>query len=200
MTELILSANDFKALSSDTRVQIIKLLAGRNYNLTELSGKLKLSAPSIKQHVDVLLDNGLIVQLDEKHKWKYYSLSRKGRKLVEPYNTQVLIVLSTVLVGILGIAFIASALFGFQSMNALSGASVSDTGLKDFGVPKAATSGEAVSKAPETASQNTQQPEVQKEASNNQASGNYYLSLLVLGVLLLFFSALIYNGKISWFR
>ena len=119
MAELILSGNDFKTLSSGTRLQIIKLLSGRNYNLTELSAKLKLSAPSVKQHIDVLLASDLIVMVDSTHKWKYYSLSRKGRKIVEPYSTQVLIVLSTSLVGILGIALIASAFFGFQGQRTI---------------------------------------------------------------------------------
>jgi DNA-binding transcriptional ArsR family regulator len=114
MPDLILSANDFKTLSSETRVRILKLLASRNYNLTELSVKLSLSAPSIKQHIDLLVESRLIEQVDSSHKWKYYTLSRKGRKLVDQQkaNSQVLIVLATVFIGLVGVAAIASMLLG----------------------------------------------------------------------------------------
>ena len=128
MPDLILSASDFKTLSSETRVQILKLLAGRNYNLTELSVKLSLSAPSIKQHIDLLVESRLIEHVDSGHKWKYYSLSRKGRKLVDQQkaNSQVLIVLATVFIGLVGVAAIASVLLGsnpysMQASNGLDG-------------------------------------------------------------------------------
>lgn len=192
MAELILSGTDFKTLSSDTRLQIIKLLSSRNYNLTELSAKLKLSAPSIKQHLDVLLASDLILIVDSSHKWKYYSLSRKGRKLVEPYSTQVLIVLSTSLVGILGIALIASAFLGIQSFSAVSDGTVSESAKIFSNVPSVAEAGR------ETVSASVEQQLIPPAIP--QAISGYQLLLLALGVLFLVFAFLIYKRKIRLFR
>ena len=192
MAELILSVNDFKTLSSDTRLQIIKLLSSRNHNLTELSAKLKLSAPSIKQHIEVLLASDLIVLVDSSHKWKYYSLSRKGKKLVEPYSTQVLIVLSSSLIGILGIALIASAFLGLQSFGAFSNVAVSDSAKISANAPSAVEVGK------ETVSELVEQQLI--PALLPQSALGYSLLFLVIGVLFLAFAFLVYKRKIRLFR
>ena len=203
MSDLILSAKDFKTLSSETRVQIIKLLASRNYNLTELSGKLKLAMPSIKQHIDVLLDGGLIEQVDSTHKWKYYNLSKKGRKLVEPYSSQVLIVLSSSLIGILGIALIASAVLGLgSSMLLTSGASapnVSSIGANApviaDGIQKAMVSNSSVS------SETTAGTAVKNGARAALPAFDYYpLAAVIIGALLLAFAVLVVKRKTVLFR
>lgn len=106
MPELILSSSDFKALSSDTRVQIIKLLVERNYNISELSSKLSMSAPTIKQHLDVLQNCDLIsLASDSSRKWKYYSLSRKGLKLVSKEDKNILVVLASSVIGVFALLF-----------------------------------------------------------------------------------------------
>lgn len=195
MAELILSAVDFKTLSSGTRLQIIKLLSTRNHNLTELSARLKLSAPSIKQHIDVLLASDLIVQIESAHKWKYYTLSRKGKRLVEPYSSQVLIVLSTSLVGILGIALIASSIFGFQTLTSSAGSAPAlRDSVKAFGPPVAS---EASKIASTTVSNQAAQPLVQ---TVTQQSSLNPLLFLMIGAILLVFAFLIYKRKIRLFR
>lgn len=95
MAEVTLSSNEFKALSSATRVQIIKLLNGRNHTLTELAKKTDMALSSMKQHLDILLGSGLIEQIDSGRKWKYYSLTRKGRNVLggKEADTTILIVL-----------------------------------------------------------------------------------------------------------
>lgn len=50
----------FKALSSDTRLQIIKALIGRELHLSGLARELGLSVPVISRHVKLLEDVGLI--------------------------------------------------------------------------------------------------------------------------------------------
>ncbi|MEW6294812.1 MAG: winged helix-turn-helix domain-containing protein [Candidatus Diapherotrites archaeon] len=100
MVEITLSSNEFKALSSDTRVHIIKLLKQRNHTLTEISSKLNLASPTIKQHLDILVQSNLVQLNDEGRKWKYYALTRKGKNILEPsMQTNVLI--------LVGISFIA---------------------------------------------------------------------------------------------
>ena len=109
MGEITLTSTEFRALSSDTRVQIIKLLKERNYTLTELSKKLNLSPPTIKQHLDTLVKSEIIELKDEGRKWKYYELTRKGKNIVEPSHTNVLIVIGANIVAIIVVLYF----FGF---------------------------------------------------------------------------------------
>ncbi|MDD5147950.1 MAG: winged helix-turn-helix domain-containing protein, partial [Candidatus ainarchaeum sp.] len=102
MDSITLSGNEFRALASETRVELIKLLQQRNHTLSELSQKTSLAAPTVKQHLSVLETAGLVELFDEGRKWKYYSLTRKGKKILskeEPKN--ILIVLAA---GIIGVA------------------------------------------------------------------------------------------------
>ena len=113
MAEVTLSSNEFKALSSATRVQIIKLLNGRNHTLTELAKKMEMALPSMKQHLDILLGSGLVEQIDSGRKWKYYSLTRKGKNILagNEADTTILIVL-----GISSIALISVILLFIGSI------------------------------------------------------------------------------------
>lgn len=106
MDELTIGKEEFKALSSETRIEIIKLLNSRNYTLSELSTKLKMSSPTIKQHLETLVHSNLIQQKDEGRKWKYYSLTRKGKKLIEPESHNVMILLGATIVGCLFLVYI----------------------------------------------------------------------------------------------
>jgi len=99
--EIRLSSSEFKALASDTRANIIKLLKERNHTLTEISKKLKMTAPTIKQHLGILKGADLVQELDEGRKWKYYELTRKGKNIFAaetPVN--ILIVLSISIVAL----------------------------------------------------------------------------------------------------
>ncbi len=107
MDELKIGREEFKALSSDTRINIIKLLHERNHTLSEISAKLDMSSPTIKQHIETLLKSDLIQQKDEGRKWKYYCLTRKGKKLVEPENEpKIMILLAASIVGMLFLVYI----------------------------------------------------------------------------------------------
>ena len=112
MDKVQLSKSEFKALSSDTRNQIIKLLRQRNFTLSELSQKMSLSAPTVKQHLNVLLDSGLIELKDEGRKWKYYSLSRKGKKIAFQEQTQFMIVLAVSSIAVVSLLLIFYASIG----------------------------------------------------------------------------------------
>ncbi|MFH1663677.1 MAG: winged helix-turn-helix domain-containing protein [archaeon] len=110
MNEITIGKEEFRALSSDTRISIVKLLNQRNYTLSELSAKLSMSSPTIKQHLETLVNSDLIEQKDEGRKWKYYCLTRKGKKLLRPESTpNVMILLVT---SVLGIMFLVYMLFG----------------------------------------------------------------------------------------
>jgi len=105
MDELSLSTNEFKALSSKTRTNILKILKERNYTLSELAVKTQMAAPTVKQHTSILLETGLIELKDTGRKWKYYSLTKKGNQLIESKSKQTnifIILSSTIIVALLG--------------------------------------------------------------------------------------------------
>jgi len=107
MNEITIGKEEFKALSSDTRINIIKMLNERNYTLSELSKKLDMSSPTIKQHLETLVHSDLIEQKDEGRKWKYYCLTRKGKRLIQPEtDAQVMILLSASIIGLIAIAYL----------------------------------------------------------------------------------------------
>ncbi|MEM4331891.1 MAG: winged helix-turn-helix domain-containing protein [Candidatus Micrarchaeia archaeon] len=71
-----------KALSSENRVRILKLIASRRRTQSELARALSLSSPTVLEHLLILLNAGLIEKIDEGRKWKYYQLTEKGRALM----------------------------------------------------------------------------------------------------------------------
>lgn len=109
MENIVISRDDFKALASRTRTGIIKLLQERNHNLSELSKKLSLSSPTVKQHLGILQKAMLVEQVDEGRKWKYYSLTRKGKNIFAEETPKPLVIL-------LGIATIALAAVLFSML------------------------------------------------------------------------------------
>lgn len=112
MAEVALSANEFRALSSKTRVEIIKLLGMRKHNLTEIANKLGMRLPTIKQHLGVLERAGLIEQIESARKWKYYSLTAKGNALVGKAEASILIVLALSGIAMVGLLYEFIAKFG----------------------------------------------------------------------------------------
>ncbi len=97
-----LDRRSFEALAAESRVKILKALSKRRKTLTELSHELGLSVSTMKEHLDVLVKAGLIMQMDEGRKWKYYELTRKGKGIVSPYPAKVLIMLAISLILVFG--------------------------------------------------------------------------------------------------
>lgn len=97
-----LDRRSFEALAADSRVRLLKALSGRRKTLTELAKELGLSNSTTKEHLAVLVDAGLIAQLDEGRKWKYYELTRKGKKVANPAPAKFVIMLAVSLVLVLG--------------------------------------------------------------------------------------------------
>lgn len=64
-----------RALGDDTRLRILKLLAGRDWYLSEIAQQLELSKPTIKHHLALLRAAGLVT-LTEEGAVSYYSLRR----------------------------------------------------------------------------------------------------------------------------
>ncbi len=102
--KITLDREVFKALSSDTRVNILKSLGRRRKTLSELSKEFGMSVSTIKEHLDNLCKVDLIVQKDEGHKWKYYELTLKGKNVLNPSEAKIWIV-----IGLAGLAVILTA-------------------------------------------------------------------------------------------
>lgn len=122
-TEIILDDKSFKALSADSRVNILKSLGQRRMTLTELSKKLSLENSTIKEHCSVLIDANLIKLIDDGHKWKYYELTGKGKSIIIPSlmeQVRVLIMLcfgAVLFGGILFIALSSTSMIGSTQNN-----------------------------------------------------------------------------------
>jgi DNA-binding transcriptional ArsR family regulator len=64
----------FKALSSETRVNILRLLDAREYTVTELTSNFEVAQPSISRHLSILSEAHLVRSRREGQR-VYYKLS-----------------------------------------------------------------------------------------------------------------------------
>jgi DNA-binding transcriptional ArsR family regulator len=107
---IILDDKSFKALSAETRIQILKKLLERRMTLSELSKKLSLKNSTIKEHCELLMGAELLKKIDEGRKWKYYELTNKGKNIINPNpfeQAQVLVMLSVGAIIFSGILLLA---------------------------------------------------------------------------------------------
>ncbi len=116
MQQTILNKEIFKALSSDTRIDILKYLGKRRMTLSEISEKLNMSLSTIKEHLDTLSSVKLIVKIDEGRKWKYYELTEKGKGIVSPIQINI-----SIFLGVSIVAMIVSSYFLTNSLLPVQG-------------------------------------------------------------------------------
>lgn len=116
-SDIVLDRSSFKALASDTRISIMKLLLHRKHTLTEISSSLNLAHPSVKDHMNALVGAGLVERFDEGRKWKYYGLTAKGRGVLQPDRRTILLllVLTVFSAGGFLLRFFSNASFGAYS-------------------------------------------------------------------------------------
>jgi DNA-binding transcriptional ArsR family regulator len=103
--KITLDKETFKALAADSRIEILKLLEEHKLTLTDLAQKLDMSPSTVKEHVDRLNSAGLIELIPGDTKWKYYKLSRKGKNVLNPYETKVWFVLAVSLMALVGVVY-----------------------------------------------------------------------------------------------
>ena len=102
--KLVIDRETFKALAVDTRLNILKLLITKSYTLTEIAEILKLQNSTVKEHLDTLVKAGLIKKEDTDRKWKYYSITMKGRRIIQPREVRVLFAFVTTLIAAAAVA------------------------------------------------------------------------------------------------
>lgn len=110
-SDITLDKDVFKALAGETRVSVLKSLLERRKTQSELAKELSLAAPTIKDHVDILVKAGLVREHDDGHKWKYIELTVKGKSLLQPQDTRIMVLLGTSFLGIAASAYFAYAHF-----------------------------------------------------------------------------------------
>ena len=95
MPKVTLTLNDFKALASETRLDILRALDGKKMSLKEISVATKLHEVTIHEHLSKLVEADFVKKNErEGHKWVYYKLSWKGTSLIHPENTRVVVLFS----------------------------------------------------------------------------------------------------------
>ncbi len=100
--DIRLDKETFKALASGTRVGVLKLLNHRRHMQSEIAASLGLSVPTVKEHLQALEKAGLVERHDEGRKWKYYSLTSKGKGVLNPEEMKIWIVLVSLVFSVVG--------------------------------------------------------------------------------------------------
>ncbi len=119
--KITLDRESFKALAADTRINLLKSLGERRKTLSELSKQHNLKPSTVKEHLDMLQNAELISQKDEGYKWKYWELTRKGRNVVFPSETNVMIILGFSSIVFVGAVFLMMAGVGVSDMPIVAG-------------------------------------------------------------------------------
>jgi DNA-binding transcriptional ArsR family regulator len=97
--KVLIDRETLKAIAVDTRLNILKLLAKKKYTLSDLSDMLGLGHSTVKEHLDNLIKAELIEKEKTDRKWKFYSITLKGRRLVEPREIKVLFMFALSFIG-----------------------------------------------------------------------------------------------------
>jgi len=101
MPKVTLDINSFKALASDTRLNILKALDGKKMNLKDLSNATNLNKATLHEHLTKLTEAGIVKRKErEGHKWVYYKLTWKGEGLLHPENTRIVVLFSATFIAL----------------------------------------------------------------------------------------------------
>lgn len=94
-----------RALSAETRQQIIRMLSKRPYTASELAHSLNKHVTTVTQHLGILERSGVVRKKDRTNKWVYYTLTDKGEKFTKPY-AWIMLSLILLTVGIYELFFV----------------------------------------------------------------------------------------------
>jgi len=101
MPKVTLDMTAFKALASDTRLDILRALDGKKMSLKEISKVTRLNKATLHEHLQKLNEAGLVKRKErEGHKWVYYKLTWKGEGLLHPENTRIVVMFTATFVAL----------------------------------------------------------------------------------------------------
>jgi len=101
MSKITLDRDTFKALASDTRLDILRSLDGKKLSLKDISHITNLNKATLHEHLTKLNQAGLVKKNErEGHKWVYYKLTWKGECLLHPENTRIVVLFTTTFIAL----------------------------------------------------------------------------------------------------
>ncbi|HJH27716.1 MAG TPA: ArsR family transcriptional regulator [Methanophagales archaeon] len=101
--KIALDKQIFSALSSETRITILKKLASKRRTLKGLCDELNLPKSTIRENLTVLVESDLVRKGNIGNKWVYYELTEKGRRLLHPHEmTKIILLLSSAALSFVG--------------------------------------------------------------------------------------------------
>ena len=135
MTKVTLDMDTFKALASDTRLDILRTLDGKKMSLKDISAATKLNKATLHEHLVKLNEAGLVKRKErEGHKWVTYKLTWKGESILHPENTRIVVMFSVTFIALWAgviqllwyvkgtmVAFGSNDYFAYQSKGLLDG-------------------------------------------------------------------------------
>jgi len=134
MADLELDLNLIKAISSDKRIDILKLLNKGRKTPTDIAKELQLSTPTTLEHLDKLIENDLVKRTDEGRKWKYYSLTNKGELLINSNNSKREIPVRIFITLGIGFLLLFAPLLLYNQMPSLQENTMQERGLLTYDV------------------------------------------------------------------
>ncbi len=153
--ELPLDDALLKVLSSESRREILRLLAERRMTGAEMAVRLNLGKPAVSEHLKKLTEAGLIDRMDDpERRWVYYNLSTRGKSILEPQRVRFYLVMAVAsLALVLGMALALGIMVIMQGSGAAGSVALADQGSQDgssvadsaaeFGPFRAATAADA---------------------------------------------------------
>ncbi|MFH0836116.1 MAG: DUF192 domain-containing protein [Candidatus Micrarchaeota archaeon] len=106
MDKITLTQQSFKALASDTRIQLLKQLDTRRYTASELSKLTSLSVQAVTEHLQKMDEAGLIEKQSDGRKWVYYALTKDGKAVVHPEQSNFMVLLTIFILAIASASFL----------------------------------------------------------------------------------------------
>jgi len=102
----IIDRDVLKALSVDTRMDILKILSEGSRTPSDLSKKLGKSNATIVEHLDTMVKAGLVKKVEQPgKKWVFYTLTERGTGIISSKSRRLIIILSISLLALLGGAY-----------------------------------------------------------------------------------------------
>lgn len=90
----VLDKQTIKAISAESRQDIMKLLAKRPYTASEIAKATGKHVTTITEHLEVLEKSGLVRKKESSNKWVYYELTSRGEHFFKPQFYSWVIVFS----------------------------------------------------------------------------------------------------------
>lgn len=93
--EFKVSKDLMKAVSAETRTQILKALENRQMTASELARHLGKHVTTVAEHLELLNEASLIERMERPgRKWIYYKLSSVGKQMLHPQPYKIILVLA----------------------------------------------------------------------------------------------------------